>query len=162
MSEKRSTGGALDLQFVHRGPGFAAGGFGPLAVSIWESVPTEAHAKQAASVLASVSRSQDHMLVMAVVGRDTPPPDAIVRDIVAREMANVSPNVRGMAQVIEGAGFRAATMRAVLTGMGIVIKPKYPQKVFVTIDEAGEFLASHGEGRLSAFEIVRAVQALRG
>jgi hypothetical protein len=153
--------GSMELQFVRKSPGFVAGAFGPLVVSVWDSTPTEQHARDAVSVLASVARVERRMLVMAVVGRDTPPPDSIVRDIVAKEMARVSANVAGMAQVIEGLGFRAATMRAVLTGMGIVIKPSYPQKVCLTIDEASEFLFTHADGRLTAQQMLRAARQMR-
>jgi hypothetical protein len=151
----------MELQYVRKSPGFVAGAFGPLVVSVWDATPTEEHARHAVSVLSQVARVERRMLVVAIVGRDTPPPDSVVRDLVAKEMARVSPNVAGMAQVIEGLGFRAATMRAVLTGMGIVIKPSYPQKVCLTVDEAGDFLFGHSDGRLTAQAIVRAVRQMR-
>ena len=151
----------MELQFVRKSPGFAVGAFGPLVVSVWDASPSEEHVRHAGSVLTTVARVEKKMLVMAVVGRDTPPPDAIVRDLLAKDMARVGPNIAGMAQVIEGLGFRAATMRAVLTGMGFVIKPGYPQKVCPTVDEASEFLFSHAENRLTAQNIARAVRQLR-
>ena len=42
----------------------------------------------------------------------------------------------GLAQVVEGEGFAAATARAVLTGIQLAVRAGYPSKVFSTIDDA--------------------------
>lgn len=40
------------------------------------------------------------------------------------------------AQVVEGEGFVAASIRALLTGIALAIRAPYPNKVFKTVDEA--------------------------
>jgi hypothetical protein len=40
------------------------------------------------------------------------------------------------AQVVEGGGFVAASIRALLTGITLAIRAPYPNKVFKTLDEA--------------------------
>jgi hypothetical protein len=40
------------------------------------------------------------------------------------------------AQVVEGEGFVAASIRALLTGITLAIRAPYPNKVFKTVDEA--------------------------
>jgi hypothetical protein len=40
------------------------------------------------------------------------------------------------AQVVEGDGFVAASIRALLTGISLAIRAPYPNKVFRTVDEA--------------------------
>lgn len=40
------------------------------------------------------------------------------------------------AQVVEGDGFVAASIRALLTGIALAIRAPYPNKVFKTVDEA--------------------------
>lgn len=47
----------------------------------------------------------------------------------------------GLAQVVEGEGFAAATARAVLSGIQLATRAGYPMKVFGTLDDATEWVA---------------------
>lgn len=42
----------------------------------------------------------------------------------------------GLAQVVEGQGFAAATARAVISGIQLAVRAAYPMKVFSKIDDA--------------------------
>jgi hypothetical protein len=151
----------MRLEQVTRLPGFACGVVGPLALSVWDGVATPVHARAAASLLASLAKTEKGMLVMAVLGPNNPPPDGEVRDILAQELTKCDDRIRAVAQTIEGQGFRAATLRAVLTGMSLVLRTKRPEKVCSSVEEAAQFLAPHSQGRISAYDIERAVVELR-
>lgn len=47
----------------------------------------------------------------------------------------------GLAQVVEGEGFAAATARAVLSGIQLATGAGYPMKVFGTLDDATKWVA---------------------
>ncbi len=152
----------MSLENVTRLDGFAAGSVGPLAITTWDGVPTLEHARAAVSTLDRVRTKEKIVLIMAVVGANTPPPDAEVRNLVGQAMTAVGDKMRAAVQVVEGQGFRAAAIRGVLIGMGLLIRAKHPEKVCQTVAEAAQFLAQHSEGRLQPTDIVRAVTELRG
>ena len=52
-------------------------------------------------------------------------------------------------------------MRAVVTGMVLVLRPSYPQKVCVSVDEAADFLAGLSDRRITAVGLLQGVQKLR-
>lgn len=47
----------------------------------------------------------------------------------------------GLAQVVEGQGFAAATARAVLSGIQLATRAGYPTKVFGALDDATQWVA---------------------
>lgn len=151
----------MSLTSVVSGAGFAAGIVGPLHVTVWDTAVGVAHARMASDLLAKLGRNEDRVLVMAVLGPNTPPPDSVVREIFATEFGRLGPRVVAVANVIEGQGFRAAAMRAVVTGLTLVIRAAHPQKACSTIDEGSHFLADLSDGRLTPSAITRAVFQLR-
>jgi len=152
----------MRLESVVNGPGFASGLYGPLHLSVWDTAATVDQARKAAANLAALGRGEDRILMMAVLGPSCPPPDNAVRDIFAAELNRLSGRITAVANIIEGQGFRAAAMRAVLTGLTLVLRSQQQeQKACATVEEGSQFLAGHSQGRLTAPEISRAVILLR-
>lgn len=151
----------MELEVVAKMPGFSAAKYGPVAICCWDSPPTEEQGRFAVKVLSTVARQDDKMFTLAIVGRDTPPPPGVVRDMVGVEMTRISKNIVGAATVVEGVGFRAATMRAVVTGMALVMRPAYLQRVCVTVEEASEFLAAESERRFTPTGLSTSILELR-
>lgn len=151
----------MKLESVISTPGFASGVYGPLLVSIWDTAATVDQARSAASMLAALGRTEDQILMMAVLGPSCPPPDNAVRDIFAAEINRLSGRIAAVANIVEGQGFRAAAMRAVLTGLALVIRSPQLQKACPTVDDGAHFLADHSHGRLTASAISRTVIQLR-
>jgi hypothetical protein len=73
--------------------------------------------------------------------------------------------VAGLAQVVEGEGFMAATARAVMSGIQLAVRARYPTKVFGTVDEAlpwvAELLRKAGHER-DADEVASALRPVIG
>ena len=151
----------MNLESVSLAPGFAAARFGPLHLSIWEAPATVAQATIAIETLSAIGRTEDRVLVMAVLGPNTPPPDNAVRDLFAKEFSRLGSRVAAVANVIEGQGFRAATMRAVVTGLTLVIRAGHPQKACHSIDIGSDFIAQNSASRLTTEQIARATKELR-
>lgn len=151
----------MKLESVISGPGFASGVYGPVLISVWDSAATVEQARSASSLLAALGRTEDHILMMAVLGPSCPPPDNAVRDIFAAEINRLGGRITAVANIVEGQGFRAAAMRAVLTGLTLVIRSSQQQRACATVDEGAHFLAEHSQGRLTAAAISRAVIQLR-
>jgi hypothetical protein len=54
-----------------------------------------------------------------------------------------SPNLKAIAQVIYGTGFKAAAIRSLATGMVLLARSKRPTKVFGTLESASTWLVPH-------------------
>lgn len=151
----------MRLESVINGPGFASGIFGPLHLSVWDTAATLEQARSAAANLALLGRTEEQILLMAVLGPNCPPPDGAVRDVFAAEINRLNGRIAAIANIVEGQGFRAAAMRGVLTGLALVIRSGQQHKACASVDEGSRFLAEHSQGRLTAAHIARAVIQLR-
>ena len=62
------------------------------------------------------------------------------RDLVAAVMNDAKTHTMGMAQVIAGDGFGAASVRSVLSGIQLSVRPDYPVKLFRDAQSAFRWL----------------------
>lgn len=152
----------MKLENVTRVRGFASASFGPLAISIWDTTARVDDARIAADLLTTVSRRDSPILVLAVLGPETPPPDGPVRDMLAKRLTELGEKkISCVANVVEGQGFRAAALRGVLIGMAAIIRPKYPQVTCASVPEGSQVIAENSGGRLMATAVGQAILALR-
>lgn len=66
--------------------------------------------------------------------------DAGSRELVEAVMADAKTHLLGMAQVISGDGFGVASVRSVLLGIQLSVRPDYPVRVFSDVAEARPWL----------------------
>ncbi|HWL86011.1 MAG TPA: hypothetical protein VNO21_09425 [Polyangiaceae bacterium] len=151
----------MRLRLVTKSPGFSLGVAGPLLIVWWDALPTAGQAHKAGEALAALGRAENRVLVVVILGAGVPPPDADVRKIVAAQVSHLAGRIAGIANVVEGEGFRGAAARAMLTGMALVMRPAYPHKTVATVEDAAVFLAPHSDGRLTVTDIVLASRELR-
>jgi hypothetical protein len=76
------------------------------------------------------------VFLATIVEENAPAPSADARKELARFLTSCSGRMILSAVVHEGAGFRAAMVRSVVTGLALVAKLPYPHKVFATVTEA--------------------------
>jgi hypothetical protein len=79
----------------------------------------------------------------------TRPPPPEVRDAIRQAYALVGPQLRAAAWVIEGTGFRAATVRAALAGLRSLMRLPFPTTVTSSYEVAVPFVLGHLPSRSS-------------
>jgi hypothetical protein len=57
------------------------------------------------------------------------PPNELVRRAIKESLEKATPHLRGMCWIVEGSGFRAATLRAALAGLRLLLAAPYPTSV---------------------------------
>jgi hypothetical protein len=67
--------------------------------------------------------------LLTIVAEQAPMPSAAARQAVAEFLAHGSSYIKCSAVVMEGAGFRAAAVRSVVTGLTMLAKQAYPHRV---------------------------------
>jgi len=79
---------------------------------------------------------------LVILGANTPPPEPEVRAVLPKLLDDIAPASAGLAMVIEGAGFRAAVLRAIFSGVLALKRLPYRASVFDTSRPALDWLAT--------------------
>lgn len=108
-------------------------------INRWRSVATQERlAILCEHQLALVDATPDRRIavVTTLVDRSGLMPNAAARKEAELVAKKVREFVVLQAQVVEGDGFVAASIRAILTGVMLAIRAPYPNRVFKTVDDA--------------------------
>ena len=80
------------------------------------------------------------------------------RDLVEAVMAAAKTHLLGMAQVVSGDGFGAASVRSVLSRTQLAVRPDFPLRIFADVNAARpwieELLMSANRPELTRFEVL--------
>ncbi len=134
-----------------------------VAISVWRTQTRPAAVARMSQILGElVSRHHDVALIQVVEGGATAP-DADARRAISTMLRLYSDSIRCSAVVFESDGFRAATLRAVVTGIALLSRPPYPHVVFASTIAAINWTARHfaADGPDFAEEARDAVSELR-
>lgn len=101
---------------------------------------------------------------MAVVEPHAPLPPQGIRTLLARNILAAS-SWKFSAMIYEGTGFRAAAVRGVIIGVGLLAQMPFPHRTFATVAEASEWMSARarvaGADDLPVMGICAAVRHLR-
>jgi hypothetical protein len=101
---------------------------------------------------------------MAIVEPHAPLPPQGIRTLLARNILAAS-SWKFSAMVYEGTGFRAAAVRGVIIGVGLLAQMPFPHRTFATVAEASEWISGRareaGADDLPVMGICAAVGQLR-
>lgn len=131
-------------------------------VSLWHEPATKEDVerlwREAAGLLDQGTDNICLLLIVEKKSRQLSPSQA--REVAVAMVRDLSDRLGAVAIVIEGDGIRRVGVRAVFTGLGLIMRPGFPWKMFVEVDAATEWLTS-GYARSSALQLRRTVAALR-
>ncbi len=149
------------LEQVQRQGRVCTGVLGSVTIAVWDETPTMEQARMVVSSLTRMSRSHKEFALMAVLGRNCSIPDGPIRELIVDEMRRASSQIRALANVVESDGFAAAAVRAVVTGMAVMLRPVHQVKTFTSVHDATGFLQSFLPRTASASALSDAVVELR-
>jgi hypothetical protein len=149
------------LNVLHKSDGIAVGEIGSVCVVVWRDDVTHSRFEIQRRALESVvKRHGVGSAFLCIVEADVKPPPDDLRRASSVMVAQHQEQLRAVAGVIEGTGFKAALTRSVLSGItSLVRNRKAPISYFATVGEASTWLSDHlpiEPGKFSA-----AVDALR-
>lgn len=135
-----------------------------LVVLDWLKSPTlTAAGRIGESMTRLIRKDGPPQLMLTLANATVGPPDGSTREILTQQINQLGRTLAGVAIAVEGTGFGAAAVRAIVSGMYIVTRPTYPVKIFASVAESSDWLVENwkaGAKPLST-EIVAAVAALR-
>jgi hypothetical protein len=142
---------------------FTSARLNDIVLQIWHKETTMAGVaslRAAIAKVASESAAGLRLLVVVEAGAAMPPRNA--RASIAAFMTEFKSSIRATGLAFEGEGFRAASVRAVVTGLNMLTQHPFPYAVFRTVDQALEWEPMSPLPAMLTRELeVRAVQAFR-
>jgi len=137
--------------------------FGPCLIVVWRgNVTEEALRKIGERISLLAAQRPGHCTYLNVIERNSPPPTPPLRKIAMADIARPGKALTCIGAVIEGNEFRAALVRAIMTGMTLLRPAGQPAKFFKTVQEMSRWV----QGQLPDVanldgQIVLAVEFLR-
>ena len=87
------------------------------------------------------------LTVIPATGR---PPSEENRQAIKQAYGRVSGHLKAMCWMVDGQGFRAATIRAALAGLRLLLQPPFPTKVAANLNEGVPWLFSQLKNEFSS------------
>ncbi|MFT3924101.1 MAG: hypothetical protein QM778_16315 [Myxococcales bacterium] len=136
---------SLPVSVLYSGDGVIVGEVGPLCVVIWrDEVTRERFEQQRMGLERVVRKHRPNAAFVCVVEADTKPPSEELRKASTQMLEGFQSDLACTAGVIEGAGFKAALTRSVLSGITLLVRNrKSPVSYFATVSEATAWIATH-------------------
>lgn len=131
----------------------------------WRQAPTLPAVRTIGETIERVTKlrsSNTRMLVVTSAAMKAP--DSEARDAMVASNRRTAAKMAAVALVIEGEGFAAAAVRAVISGMYLVLKPPHPLKTHSDIATAARWLIEQKcdvPASISASDLVDAVARAR-
>lgn len=147
---------------MHSGRGLVMAEIAGVSIALWRRKPNhELFEIQKRCLDDVVARNKGKAAFLCVVEPSSEPPDDDIRKASSQMISAHEKNLRGVALVIEGGGFRSAITRAVLSGIVMLIRTPAPIKFFDVPKPAcrwiNSLLAASREGLLEDIEGLRAL-----
>lgn len=133
---------------------------------VWQKETTAAAYARAAEVILSLAlRFPKGIGVLQTVESGAVPPDQAARTKFVKVIEACETRVAHYSVVHEGAGFKAASVRAIMVGVYAYARPTFPHKIFGSLREAARWHVQRqsetGQIYLDESAIIKAVDTLR-
>ena len=116
---------------------------GRICVAVWRSKSVQERFEiQKAALDECVARRPGETAFICVIEPSSEPPDDDVRKASSKMIADHGKNLKCTACVIEGAGFRGAITRSVLSGIVFLVRNPSPVKMFESVGSASRWVQS--------------------
>jgi hypothetical protein len=134
-----------------------------LLIAVWRKETRAGAVDGVSAVLGELAQNHRDVALLQVIEEGALAPDPDARRAISNMLKQHGSVIRCSAVVYEGDGFRAATLRGVVTGIALLSRPLYPHVVFASAISAINWTARHfsQEGPAWAEQVRNAVDELR-
>jgi hypothetical protein len=146
---------AVKPRLLKKGDGIVVAELGPICVAVWRKDSTRTRfTLQRAGLDTVVERSPAGAGFFCVVEPTSGPPNEDVRKASGKLFESHGRNLRAIAMIIEGTGFRSALVRSVASGIVMLMGSRTtPISYFATIEAGAKWMQQHVDlGPIAAFK----------
>jgi hypothetical protein len=149
-------------EIVQVGDGIVMAQIANVCVALWRKKPTpERFEIQRKCLEAAVKRNPGRTVFLCLVEPGTEPPDDVIRKASSTMISSHGQDLRAVACVVEGTGFKAAISRTVLSGIVFLIRSPSPIRYFESAASGAAWLSQFVPiGNLNSF--VQQLEIARG
>lgn len=113
----------------------------------WRAAPTPALVRKLIDAFHKNFRASNQSLhLLVLIGNAPVVPDSPTRAALAQALRETEKYYASVSIALLSQGFLSASVRAMLTGLHLLVKPPYPVKIFGTLPEATTFLERQARG----------------
>ena len=127
----------------HAGAGLETALLGSVLVLRYRETPTLETVDRIEHHVSRAVAARERIAILVII-EEQPVPDAPTRRGIAQLLQRHAQHAIAIAQVVRGEGFMAATVRAVLASIAMVVRPPYPMRVFAAHEDAVRWLERQG------------------
>lgn len=131
-------------EFIETIPGHALAIAGGCLIDVYTVLPDPRHLDVIEGLLRQRPRPLSHLVIVS--GQALRPPSSSFRQRSVELSERASDRIRCRANVVDVTGLIGATARAVLAGLTLATRTRFPQDVFATIDLACAWIVERDEG----------------
>ncbi|MDP3275652.1 MAG: hypothetical protein Q8Q09_10690 [Deltaproteobacteria bacterium] len=131
---------------------------GDLIVVRWRAKLELESSRRAMQAVEVGSTKSKRTAMIVVSDRGVGAPESAIRDELSKGLTQMNDRFSAGAIVVSDEGFVAASVRAALTGMILVVRQPYPLKIVTTLAEAVVFLRSKVPGLPSERDLLAMAQ----
>ena len=136
-----------------------------LVIVVWKQQTTVQALRSVGALTFALAKDSGHKIgLLSIVEDGAPLPTAEVRKVTADVLRGVP--IKLSAMVFEGHGFRAAAVRGVITGIGLLARTPYPHRTFAMVEDAAVWIEEEtradGPDAMLRGSVARAVARFRG
>jgi len=142
---------------------YLMGSWQSVFILVWRDKTTFEGVTALEQLLDGFARDRSDVFLLTVVEERARIPSFPVRDALATVLDNEASRLCLSAVVYEGTGFRAAAVRAVVSGLALMSKISARHRVFSTVADATAWFQTHSAAarRWAAPTLARAVAEMR-
>jgi hypothetical protein len=136
---------AVAPRLLKKGDGIVVAEVGPICVAVWRKDSTRTRfTLQKAGLDAVIGRSPGGGAFFCVVEPTSGPPNEDVRKASSKLFESHGRDLRAIAMIIEGTGFRSAVVRSVASGIVMLMGSRNtPISYFATIEAGAKWLQQY-------------------
>jgi len=109
---------------------YAVAWWNELVAVVWRHETTLQGVRDLKSAVSALARRHPNGIAMlTIVSESAPMPSSAARKAIAELLSESSAIIRCSAVVMEGAGFRAAAVRSVVTGLTMLARHEFPHSI---------------------------------
>jgi len=129
---------------VSQGTDHALGLLGHHLIGVWDgTVTVPSIQKWQRQIESLVSAAPRRTVYLSYERSGFQMPDDTVRKLIIETLRSIDGQLAACAVVLPGSGFKNAAVRALVSGLALVARPKTPLKSLHTIDEAHAWVRAH-------------------
>jgi len=155
--------GVQELTLFEHDDQHGVGAWRNVLIVVWRKETRADAVDGVSAVLGELIHKHRDVALLQVIEERATAPDADARRALSAMLKQHGASIRCSALVYEGDGFKAATLRAIVTGIALLSRPAYPHVVFASTLAAINWTARHFsyDGPVWVEQVRNAVDELR-